>query len=92
MFVCPSKLSFRSISFSSMIERAAFLIAFEPLLELGPSPLLSGLLPKANARSAPILVDEVDAGGFIALEVRPRSRSMPGALPMRHATATLIID
>jgi hypothetical protein len=32
--------------------------------ELGPSPFLSGRLPKSNAGSTPVLVDELDAGGF----------------------------
>ena len=39
-------------------------IALEPLLELGPSPFLPGRLPKSNARSATVLVDELHAGGF----------------------------
>ena len=36
----------------------------EPFLELGPSPFLSGRLPKSNARSAPVLVNELNACDF----------------------------
>jgi hypothetical protein len=49
------------------LEPAGISIAFEPFLELGPSPLLPDWLPKSNAGSASVLLDDVDAGGLYCI-------------------------
>ena len=62
--LAASRMYSLSLLLSSLIPTDLMSVALEPLLELGPSPFLSGRLPKSNARSASILVDELYACSF----------------------------